>query len=234
MATETYTRGQIEWAAWGTLRGDSVSVGLPPKKFCTRIKRLLDSDRGLKSSNLQMQPKADFAFAPPPAVGGSDVAYTAFDVFCLAIGLDLLDCGFKQKEITVFMRYSRPYLERQFQVLLDRPSLIDRQRYLAGDFPDLPFYEEDGQRFVDSRVFAILQKVELTEILPATPRRQKKGPMLFEPIFCEGATALGEELRKIMPYHRRALTVLELTATAQAVQKNLADAPIIRRGRPKG
>jgi hypothetical protein len=36
-----------------------------------------------------------------------------------------------------------------------------------------------------------------------------------------------------MPDHRRAVTILELAATAQAVQTWLAEAPVIRRGRPK-
>ncbi len=178
-----------------------------------------------------MPPEADYAFAPPRSVESGDVAYRAVDAFCLAIALDLLDAGFKQAEIVFLMRYLRPRLQKRFPKLLAPPSLIIRQRYRARDYPDLPSYEDRGRSYADRRLFVILQKIELTEISPASSRHA--GPVILEPVFCAGVTALGAKLHDIMPNRRRAVTVLELAATAQAVQEYLAAAPVIRRGRPK-
>ncbi len=180
-----------------------------------------------------MPPEADYAFAPPRSVESGDVAYRAVDAFCLAIALDLLDAGFKQAEIVFLMRYLRPRLQKCFPKLLAPPSLVSRQRYRARDYPDLPSYEDRGRSYADRRLFVIVQKVELTEISPPSSRRRHPGPIILEPVFCAGVSALGAKLHDIMPNRRRAVTVLELAATAQAVQEYLAAAPVIRRGRPK-
>jgi hypothetical protein len=233
MTEETYGRGQLEWALWRSFARASSNTEDAPRIFRTRIKRLLEIDRGLDLSDAEVQPETDYAFAPLPSAESGGVAYSAVDAFCLAIALDLLDCGFKQSEIVFLMRYLRPELQGRFPSLLAPPSLIDRQLNLAEDHPDLPSYEDGGHSFADARVFVILQKVEVTEIIPAAWRQRHAGPVILEPVFCAGVTKLGEELHDIMPYHRRAVTVLELAATAQAVQSFLADAPVIRRGRPK-
>ena len=79
----------------------------------------------------------------------------------------------------------------------------------------------------------ILKKVELKEILPNNAHGQHAMPFFSMPALCSGITALGKWLDASMPYHRRAVTILELAAIAQAVQKWLPEAPAIRRGRPK-
>jgi len=131
------------------------------------------------------------------------------------------------------MRYLRPDLQNRFIDLLAPPSLTSRQRYRARDYPNFPSYEDGRQSLADRRVFVVLQKVELTEIIPARSPRRHTGPIFLEPVFCAGVTALGKKLSDTMPNRRRAVTVLELAATAQAVQEFLAAAPVIRRGRPK-
>jgi len=231
MAEETYGRGQVEWALWCSFDRARFGAGDVPQIFRTRMKRLLDIDRDLDLDDAEVPPEADYAFAPPPSVETGDVAYRAVDAFCLAIALDLLDAGFKQAEIVFLMRYLRPPLQKRFSKLLAPPSLISRQRYRAQDYPGLPSYEDNGGSFADRRLFVILQKIELTEISQASSRRA--GPVILEPVFCAGATSLGAKLHDIMPNRRRAVTVLELAATAQAVQEYLAAAPVIRRGRPK-
>ena len=233
MTEETYGRGQVEWALWCTFTRTSVSTGEMPMKFRTRIKRLLDVDRDLDLTNAEVPPETNFAFAAPPAAGEIDTEYRAADAFCLAIALDLLDTGFKQSEIVFLMRYLRPELERRFPALLGRPSLLDRQHHRARDYPDLPTFEHRGRRYADRRLFVIVRKVELAEIRPASAGNLPTEPMILEPIFSNGIEALCAELSRLMPDHRRAVTVLELAATAQAVQARLVDAPVIRRGRPK-
>ncbi len=233
MAEETYGRGQVEWALWCSFARARFNTGDVPQIFRTRIKRLLEIDRDLDLSDAEVPPEADYAFAPPPSAESGEVPYRAVDAFCLAIALDLLDAGFKQAEIVFLMRYLRPELQKRFPNLLAPPSLISRQRYLAQGYPDLPSYEYRGRSYADRRLFVILQKVELTEISPASSRRRHPGPIILEPVFCAGVSALGAKLHDIMPNRRRAVTVLEVAAAAQAVRAYLADAPVIRRGRPK-
>jgi hypothetical protein len=54
----------------------------------------------------------------------------------------------------------------------------------------------------------------------------------LEPIYCSGIAELDQTLVDLMPNRRRAVTIVELTGTAQAVQQFLDAAPDIRRGRP--
>lgn len=233
ISSETYGRGQVEWALWRSFTRTRYGTGDVPQIFRTRIKRLLDIDRDLDLSDAEVTPKVEFAFVGPPTPEGAEAAYRAVDAFCLAIALDLLDAGYKQSEVVFLMRYLRPDLDARFLALLDPPSLIDRQRYRAEDFPDLPSFEHRGRRYADRRLFVLLQKIELTEIIPAVSDRGSRQPVILEPVFCEGVEALGAELSESMPDHRRAATVLELAATAQSVQAWLFEAPVIRRGRPK-
>ena len=233
MSDETYGRGQIEWALWRSFARTSFDKSDVPPVFRTRIKRLLDIDRDLDLAGAEAPPETDHAFVSPPPAGGAEAEYRVVDVFCLAIALDLLDSGFKQSEVVFLMRYLRPELESRFPALIKAPSLIDRQRHRAETYPGLPTYEHRGRRYADGRLFVILKKVELTEIVPASTRGRAAGPVILEPVFCEGADALGAELHVSMPDRRRVVTVLELAATAQAVQVWLAEAPFIRRGRPK-
>ena len=234
MAEATYGRGQVEWALWGSFARARFGAGNVPQIFRTRIKRLLEIDRALDLSDAEVPPQADYAFAPPASAESGEVAYKAVDAFCLAIALDLLDSGFKQAEIVFLMLYLRPEFQNRFPNLLAPPSLISRQPYRAQDYPDLPSYEDDGRSYADRRLFVILQKVELTEINPAASRGRHADPVILEPVFCAGVTALGAKLHDIMPNRRRAVTVLEVAATAQAVQEYLSVAPVIQRGRPKG
>jgi hypothetical protein len=233
MSEETYGRGQIEWALWCSFARARFNTGDVPRVFRTRIKRLLDIDRDLDLTDAEVPPDTNYAFAAPPPVHGVEAEYRAVDAFCLAIALDLLDSGFKQSEIVFLMRYLRPKLDRRFPALLERPSLIDREPRPKEDYPDLPSYKHSGHQYADGRLFVILQKVELTEIIPASSRDRPREPVILDPIFCDGVEALGAELSETMPDHRRAVTVLELAATAQAVQAWLTEAPVIRRGRPK-
>lgn len=232
MAEETYGRGQVEWALWRSFVHTRFGAADAPQVFRTRIKRLLEIDRDLDLGNAQLPPEADYAFAPPPSTGSGEVAYTAVDAFCLVIALDLLDAGFKQAEIVFLMRYLRSELKKRFVDLLAPPSLIDRQYHRAQDYPDLPSFQDGNRRAADKRMFVILQKIELTEINPDFSQGRRAAPIILDPVFCAGVTALGEKLHDLMPNRRRAVTILEVAATAQAVQLYLEEAPIIRRGRP--
>ena len=233
MLEEPCGRGQVERVLWCSFVRARFNPGQSPRVFRTRVKRLLDIDRHLDLTGAEVPPEASYAFAAPPAIEGAEAEYLAVDAFCLAIALNLLDAGFKQSEVVFLIRYLRPELERRFPALLEPPSLINRQRYRAEDYPNFPSYEDGSQRYADRRLFVLLEKVELTEITATSSRGEQRTPVILEPVFCEGAEALSNELHKTMPDPRRAVIVLELAATAQSVQAWLSKAPVIRRGRPK-
>ena len=229
-----YGRGQVEWALWCSFTVARFAAGqVVPKVFRTRIKRLLEIDRDLDLIDAEVPPEADYAFAPLPSIQGGDTAYQAVDVFCLAIGLDLLDAGFKQTEVVFLLRYLRPELESRFPDLLGKPSLHDRRRHRAETYPKLPRYEEKRRLYADKRLFVVLQKVEMTEIMSARDQERHPHPVMLEPLFCPGIVALTATLQDLMPTWRRAVTVLELAASAQAVVAFLEQAPVVPRGRPK-
>ena len=233
MGNVTYKRGQVEWALWRTFTLARSPGDGPPSVFRGRIKRLLDLDRDLDAHGLEVPPPCEFAFV---AQGGSGVEaqYAAFDAFCLAIALDLLDVGFKQGEIVLLMRYVRDTLADWFDDLLKRPSLIDRQVHLAKHYPKLPALERGGGRapIADARVFLILNRVEMTELMPAID--SKSGQAMFgEPEVCEGVARLHQRLDSLMPRHRRTVITTEIAATAQAVASFLDAAPLVPRGRPR-
>ncbi len=154
----------------------------------------MEIDRELEI-NAEVLPQARYAFPPPPSRKRGEVIYRAVDVFCLAIALDLLDAVYKQTEIVFLMRYLRTDLEALFSELLVAPSLTDRQRYRAKDYPDQPYFEDtEGKKWADRRVFVILQKLEITEISIKLSNRQHAEPIFLEPIFCDGITDLGAKL----------------------------------------
>jgi hypothetical protein len=237
MSNVTYKRGQVEWALWRAFTLARSPGDGPPPIFKTRIKRLLDLDRDLDVSTFGASPASDCAFVAPAERGsGVEAQYTPFDVFCLALALDLLDVGFKQGEIVYLMRHLRDMLDDWFPKLISRPLLIHRQRPLAKLHPRLPVIERGAGKapLADARVFLILNRIEMTEVL-ATPNPQGKAgqPVFLEPEVCEGIRGLQQRLDALMPLHRRTVITLEIAAVAQAVRAFLEKAPLVPRGRPR-
>ncbi len=231
----TYKRGQIEWALWRSFRPLGSRDEGPPPIFKTRIKRLLDLDRELDVTQLASRPPSDFAFVTSFEGGsGVEAAYAPADVFALALALDLLDVGFKQGEIVYVMRHLREVLDDWYPDLIKRPSLNDRQKRLAAHFPKLPRYEPGPGKaaLADARVFLILNRIEITEVLAVAGA--KPGHAVFlQPEVCEGLAALEARLHDVMPLRRRTVILLEITAIAQAVTHYLHEAPVVARGRPR-
>lgn len=233
----TYQRGQIEWALWRTFRPMGSRDDGPSPVFRTRIKRLLDLDRDLDVSEFAAKPPSDHAFVASSQTGsGFEVGYGACDVFSLAIALDLLNIGFKQGEIVFVMRWLREVLDDWYPDLIARPSLIDRQKRLANHYPKLPRYEPGHGRaaLVDARVFLILNRIEITEVMAsAIPTAKPAKAAFLEPEVLEGLASLNVRLHHLMPLHRRSVIVIEMAAVAQAVALFLSEAPVVPRGRPR-
>lgn len=234
MSNNTFKRGQVEWALWRSFRPVGSRDSGPTTVFRTRIKRLLELDRDFPKKRPVDLPCAFTASFE----GGSGVeaAYTEQDAFALALALDLLNAGFKQGEIVLVMRHLREILDDWHADLIARPNLNDRQRVRPDDYPELPAYQETGKKteFVDARVFLLLNRIEITEVLSIAPAPGKTGDAVFsEPEVCEGLTKLQERLHRLMPLARRMVIVLEMTAIAQSVSRWLQDAPLVPRGRPR-
>jgi len=232
LTEDTYGRGQVEWALWRAFTVHSLTASKAmPKVFATRIKKLLELDRNLELSDMEAPPSSDVAFTSS-RTDGSEIAYQPIDAFCLAIALDLLDAGYKQLEVVFLMRFLRDDLVDQLTEIHNKPSLVDRQRYRPKDYPRYPVVTVDGVKSPDARVFMIIQKIELKEIVVSSTRTTPKYPTFLEPIFCRGAAALTDAIANLLPNRRRTATIVEIAGTAQAVRAFLAEAPVIHRGRP--
>ena len=199
----SYKRNQVELAIWQTVANPNEANREPPKKFGTRIKRLLELDRA--------QDDGVFAFSDlKPQGRGADVAFSKFNAFCLALGIELLDAGYKQAEIVFLLQHIRPQLKKAFSIIQKHPSPL---RNVAD---------------TDFRIFVLIEKVEINEIYPA--RKDTKTPLIFEPFFCQGIGNLQEEINKRGWNFRKAM-ILELSTTGTLVSKYLDEVPMIRRGK---
>jgi hypothetical protein len=216
-AGTTYRRGQVEWALWRFFTLLRPAPKEPPKVFLTRIKRLLETDRTDKvPAGQDYDPDSDFAFSSTKTEGqGIDATFSAFDAFCLALALDLLDVGLKPSETVFLLRYLRADLAVEFTAILKDPPPPIRQRPAK-----------------DKRVFWVIQKVELTEVYDqATPKRKgQKIPIFLEPKFCRGVDVLLGELSQMNWTYRKAL-VVEIAYLADNLTKQLVKAPLTKRGR---
>lgn len=208
----TYTLGQVEWALWRWMTESESTRGKLPSIFRTRIRRLLELDR-MRRRERDEVPAARFAFHDaPPHGSGVEVRYTTFNAFCIALGLELLDIGFKQAEIVYLLRHLRAGLLEKFEQTHHEPAA---------------FAQASG---IDHRRYLVLTKIEVKEIVPgkAKPRNL---PYIEEPRFCEGVAGLHNEFDQGSPNHFRKAVVLELAYTAALVRENLKQSPQFRRGR---
>ncbi len=229
--TESYKRGQVDWALWKFfLQGRQVGSE-SQKVFLTRIKRLLELDRGEDLGAKTETPHARYAFADAATEGkGTDVSFRPFNAFCLALALDLLDTGFKQSEIVFLLRHIRGDLETWFGLILLSPPLA-RQRIRPKDRPDAPTYvEKNGREFADCRVFVVINKIEIKEIFQAPGGRLASGPLILQPVYCRGVDKLRDELHRMGADNRKAM-IIEIANAAAGVSGILPNAPVMKRGR---
>lgn len=224
----TFKRGQVEFALWRFFSHLRSQSDKPPPVFPTRIKRLLELDLEFYRKNrLKRIPggriKAPgFAFVDREPQGqGRDVAFTSFNAFCLGLGLELLDAGFKQSEIVFVMSYIRPQLEEQYEIIRKSPPSISRQEIRHGERPDAPVLEKNGVSFADCTVFMVLRRLELTEIFSQLTGKAAKEPIFTPPEFCRGVEALRVLLTQDMPLHYRKAMVVEIAYSATFIQDAL-------------
>jgi hypothetical protein len=228
MNAETYRRSQVEWALWRFSTLDLPSGDEPASTFRARVKHLLQLDRsGVIFSTAKHPPSVDHALSSQPTEGtGVDATFTAFDAFCLALGVDFLRAGFKQSEVLLLLGHLRPRLLSPFaEILRTAPEFKSRLGRRS---------DGGGGSEEDRRVFLVIERVEFSEAFPvfaAPPKGGRKGGIYREPSFCRGVAALCAKLDKMDHLFRRAI-VFEIAQMATRIAEFLDQAPLKRRGRP--
>ncbi len=223
MASEpTFKRNQVDQALWETVTHLKGAGKEPPAVFRTRIKRLLEIDRRGPPDT------GTYAFSTAaPGGKGVDARFSAFDTFCLAIGLELLDTGFKQSEVVFLLQHIRRGLHEHFDYILEDPPRLQAS---ADNHPDRPKFEHpEGKPTADFTVFVLIQRVEVREKYPLLKGNGKVvHPIIGEPIICRGIDALRDTIyRKKVSNH----FLLEISVLGHLVTSKLASVPAIPRGR---
>ena len=122
-----FKRNQVEEAIARVLEG-SAKLSSEAR---TRLKRLLDTDRGLGRSKRSVDPeRANFAFYSVDSPGrGVEVWFSNYEAFALLVGLRLMHHGWPQGFAVGVLRRARPELERQHAriVTLDPADLFNQQ-----------------------------------------------------------------------------------------------------------
>jgi hypothetical protein len=125
-----FKRNQMEAAISRVLEG-SVK---PSSELRTRLKRLLDTDRGLgrnkRSADLG---RANFAFYGEDAPGrGAEIWFSTSEAFAVLTALRLMQHGWPQGFAVSILRSVRPELERQLDRILqqDPATLFDQQQII--------------------------------------------------------------------------------------------------------
>ena len=131
-----YKRNQVEEAISRVFGEPSAG---PSSAMRTRIKRLLDLDRGLeknpRSSDLA---RTCYAFYSSESPGkGADVLFSDYEAFALMLGLQMLNHNWPQTFAVETLRRHRRDLEaRHTKILkLDREKLFDRRQIMTSARP---------------------------------------------------------------------------------------------------
>ena len=123
-----FKRNQVEELIAHVLEPGSAK---PSSEIRTRIKRLLETDRGLGRTKRSTDPeRANFAFYSLDAPGrGGENWFSDYDAFALLIGLQLMRHGWTQGFAVAVLRRVKPELEIQHARILgqDQAVLFDEQ-----------------------------------------------------------------------------------------------------------
>ncbi|HRO03280.1 MAG TPA: hypothetical protein PLS69_06715 [Terricaulis sp.] len=226
MSNITYRRGQAEWALWRLFTmGRGPLPEDPPHAFKARIKKLLDLDREQAGASIATPGRA---FGDTKAkTQARDAAFEAFDVFCLALALDLVDAGYLQAEAVAVLRCSRLELRKEFHRISKLHPPPSRARSLSKDYPKLPNYVDGAAEIADAQVFLILSKRTVAEALPSL--RGAPHSVVLAPRLVRGRTALMRAMS--LSFSKRSELVLEIAGAAKLIEGFLIRAPLITRAR---
>ena len=210
-----YKRNQVEEAISHMLEAGSRE---PTSELRSRIKRLLETDRGLGRAVDSADPKdSHYAFYSAEAPGsGVEIWFSEYEAFALLIGLFLMKPGWPQSFSVAVMRRLRPELEKHHARILsqDPQSLFDqeaiRRNARAGD-----------------AAFDNTDPVLLTIITKSTSNEQD------EPFACAVCRGMGEaaNFARANGSPANAWTIFEVVSAAHRLSQELSLTKPRRRGR---
>lgn len=220
MAQVIYKRNQAEEALWAVFAPRYASGRTTPPAFGTRIKRLLEIDRAEPATRA-----IPHAFSDVPAGKGSDSVFTELNCACLAIGLEMLDIGFKQREIAHFLRTYRDTIREEidFMFTLGDGHPAKRKAPIAPQ-----------KRNKDARLFMIVRKLELPN--PAAEGgllRKAASNAALKPLFGHGLKETSQKLDRLTKSSvaNRSCIVIEIGTMIEDLFVHLANIPEKKRGR---
>jgi hypothetical protein len=218
---EEYKRGQVASSIWRafTLRDEAV-----PAAFNAKIKKLAQLDVPLTEAERSGQP-------------GVDNLYTPYQAFELGVALKMVDAGFKQGEVAIFVKQIRPNLRQAYSEILKNPPAIG-MNVLSRDRPNSPrrMVIREGStepahhsHSADTSYWMTVRSLEFPQILHP---RAKKGELHFEPQFHPQFASLVSHLEKLsQTYGDDHRFVLELSNLAMLIINALRQIQPTQRGR---
>jgi hypothetical protein len=218
-----FKRGQVASSIWRAFTSRDEPV---PAAFNAKIKKLAQEGIPLTAEERAGQP-------------GVDNVYNSYQAFELGVALKMLDAGFKQGEVAIFVKHVRQGLRRAYSEILSNPPAIG-MNVLARDRPNSPRrmvvdqgtseLADPNRRFsADTSYWMTVRSLEFPQILHP---RAKKGELRFEPQFHRGFESLASQLQKLSETqnddHRY---VLELSNLAMIITNSLPEILPAQRGR---
>lgn len=205
-----FKRNQIEEAICSVLDPRSPE---PAPELLTRMKRLLEIDRGLGRSRRSVAPElANYAFYGADAPGsGVEVWFSEYEAFALLNGVGLMQHGWPQGFAVSVMRSVRPELESEHARILRQKAASEVSRRKARD---------------RDPAFGSPNPVYLTIFSKGSAPKEQEKPVTCKVI--RGQTAALRFVREPKP---SAWTMFELTTVAHLLAERLATTEPRHRGR---
>lgn len=195
----SFNRPTIDSALCLILDTTNGQQGSKHSRLPSRIKKLLDLDRTLAAETTRGTARAFTDHAGLKQ--GVDAAYTHFNVFCLALGLELLEAGFKQSEVVFWIRLTRRTLEEEYARIL--------RGHVAGSASEgkpIPLPNKNDRCYM--MVENILSEDSFPELKPApTSRKSGAKPVAILPKFFYGTRELAAALDRTPTDLRRWLII---------------------------
>ena len=209
-----FKRNQVEAAISRVFEPRSAK---PSSALRTRMKRLLETDRGLaRNKRSGGTPRANFAFYTDDAPGrGVENWFSGYEAFALLTGLRLMEHGWPQGFAVDVLRYVRRELERRHDWILqhDPATLFDQQQILQNAKP--------GDLIVDNTdpVFLV--------IISQDPRQQSRS---VKAAVCRGQAEMIRFIRSETVVGQ-AWSTFEIVNSVHALFRELTKTKPSRRGR---
>ena len=239
----SYRRRQVDGALYAVLSGPFYSacerVGQPvPKAFQTKITRMLEIDRAWGIENANRLSEFGMAFHDDlPEGTGTDVAYSDFNAFVLAIAVEMLRIGFKQGEVVETLGLLRPRLQEAFQRSVSVLETGGRLKHVNASTRSLPISRRKTRTGIeveeaDHCIFLVLRGVEIPANLSArTGGVLKSKETIIDHDLCFGRDDLNKFIRQEVPLNAMSILLIEVSELAARLKEVLPMQLLRKRGR---